>query len=437
MTSVVLYRGALRAPSSLAQDLQDAAIAIAARVDEAAELVRTVARCAPDVLVCEDDLLDDSLLAQLQALAASTPCAVLLLTGNSHAEPMALALDSGVHCYVANGYQAARLRALLQQAQARFVRERRLLDELAAVRIRLEERKFVDRAKGILMRARQVSDEEAFEILRSTSMHASQRLGQVSRHVIQSAAFAELVNRAGQLRMLSQQLIVLHLLRLSGLPVEVTDQRLARAMAQVQDNLAFLQRQLSAATFGDLLQQVLQAWGALEPQLRRQAATEPAQVGAVDAGAEALLQAAEQLTHQLESAGGGAPLAVLNLAARQRMLSQRYTKLVLLAWLHAEHPGRAQAGAADALEAARTAFDAALAQMGTLPLRSKAIKEALANSVSLWATLQAQAAAGASASSAQQLVALQHLAATSAALLEASDQLAQLYEHSMQLLLGA
>ena len=75
--------------------------------------------------------------------------------------------------------------------------------------------------------------------------------------------------------------------------------------------------------------------------------------------------------------------------------------------------------------------------MGTLPLRSKAIKEALANSVSLWATLQAQAAAGASASSAQQLVALQHLAATSAALLEASDQLAQLYEHSMQLLLGA
>ena len=77
---------------------------------------------------------------------------------------------------------------------------------------RFAERKLVDRAKGILMRARQVSEDEAFRVLRAASMHSNQRVGQVSQHVIDAARFAEAVNRAGQLRMLSQRLVKLYAL---------------------------------------------------------------------------------------------------------------------------------------------------------------------------------------------------------------------------------
>jgi hypothetical protein len=66
-----------------------------------------------------------------------------------------------------------------------------------------EERTLVDRAKGILMKAGGLSEDEAFRILRSASQRNQRRVGQVSRRLIDAARAAEAVNRAGQLRMLS------------------------------------------------------------------------------------------------------------------------------------------------------------------------------------------------------------------------------------------
>ena len=109
----------------------------------------------------------------------------------------------------AQGYAPQRLRPLVHLAQARQAREQELRGALAELSDRFEERKLVDKAKGILMRARQLSEEEAFGLLRTASMHGNQRVGQVSRQVIDTAEVAEAINRAGQLRMLSQRLVKL------------------------------------------------------------------------------------------------------------------------------------------------------------------------------------------------------------------------------------
>ena len=92
---------------------------------------------------------------------------------------------------------------------------------------RFEERKSVDRAKGILMQARQVSDDDAFALLRSAAMRSKQRLGQLSQQIIQSAQSADALNRAGQLRMLSQRLVKLQLLRNAGVQAAQQDALLA------------------------------------------------------------------------------------------------------------------------------------------------------------------------------------------------------------------
>ena len=76
---------------------------------------------------------------------------------------------------------------------------------------KLEERKWVDKAKGILMRPARVSEEEAFKMLRNASMQGNQRVGQVSRRD-RRRPHAEAINRAGQQRMLSQRLVKLHAL---------------------------------------------------------------------------------------------------------------------------------------------------------------------------------------------------------------------------------
>jgi hypothetical protein len=75
------------------------------------------------------------------------------------------------------------------------------------LRTRMDERKWVDRAKGLLMSARGIGEDEAFGLLRGAAMHANLRLGEVSRSVIEAAQWADAINRAGQLRMLSQRLV--------------------------------------------------------------------------------------------------------------------------------------------------------------------------------------------------------------------------------------
>ena len=86
--------------------------------------------------------------------------------------------------YVVNGYAPHRLRSVIHVAQARFRRDRALRDDLTELRDRFAERKLVDRAKGILMRVRDVPEDEAFRALRSAAMQQKQRIGQVAQTII-------------------------------------------------------------------------------------------------------------------------------------------------------------------------------------------------------------------------------------------------------------
>src|SRR5258706_96076 len=120
--------------------------------------------------------------------------------------------------------------------------------------------KLVDRAKGILMRARQVSEDEAFKVLRMASMHSNQRVGQVSQQVIAAAGIAESVNRAGQLRMLSQRVVKLYALRVADPQRAAHGELLAQSVQRVDASLAALAKSLSKPTYGDLLDAVLGPW---------------------------------------------------------------------------------------------------------------------------------------------------------------------------------
>jgi AmiR/NasT family two-component response regulator len=193
--------------------------------------VQEVLRQSPDVLICHDALPGEDLFKLLQVVSDTAPCPVIVFTTDSDAAKITRAMEVGVHSYVVNGYGGQRLRPLIHLAQARFQREQALQEQIKDVASRLEERKVVDRAKGILMRARQVSDDDAFQILRTASMHTNQRLGQVSQHIIHSARFAEDVNRSGQLRMLSQRLVKLALLRLAGVQADRVAELLKRVGA--------------------------------------------------------------------------------------------------------------------------------------------------------------------------------------------------------------
>ncbi len=435
MPSVLLLRDPLTGPHPLQQDLEAAGFEVLAAVDSCSLLVQAAVQHAPDVVVGAVNATDPALFPTTQALSDVSPCPLLLFTPQASAEHSAKAVESGVHAWVVNGYGAARLRSLVQLAQARFARERALADQLRDVTQRLDERKVIERAKGILMRAREVSDDVAFEILRTASMHANQRLGQVSQHIVQSAHFAEALNRAGQLRMLSQRLVKLHLLRLRGGKTRPRPALLAESVERVDANLVWLLKGLSQADFGEWLAALSTAWDTLKTALAAKpvAADGVASLRQIDALAEQLLQEAERLTASLQASGSVASLAVLNLAGRQRMLSQRFAKLALMEL--AGLPRGAQ-HSDDPMAMVQADFEQALARLTSMPLVTPAIQQTLGEANQTWQELLAAASDGPRTTGAHQVARVDAVAHTSETLLDVFERLSTHYERSMQMLMG-
>jgi len=427
MTSALVNLNGPAGAHPLVSDLEAAGIQVLGVLHERSKLVQEVLRQAPDVLVCHDALPDEALFKLLQVVGETAPCPVMVFTSDSDAEKITRATEVGVHAYVVNGYSPQRLRPLIHLAQARFRREQALQGEMRDIAGRLEERKVVDRAKGILMRARQMSDDDAFQILRTASMHTNQRLGQVSQHIIHSARFAEDVNRSGQLRMLSQRLVKLALLRLAGVQSERVAQLLAESVQRIDANIAALGKSLSKPTFGDLLGQVSLTWARLKPTLEESRAA--GEMAHLDELAELLLQEAERMTAILESAGAMPPLQMLNLAGRQRMLSQRFAKYALLQVLGGTASQRSEAGMAES----QAAFEKALQYLNDIPLTSREIRESLDKAAAGWAQMRAGAAGIAKGKDAKRL---EGLATASEELLDVFEQLSVQYERSMQMLVG-
>ncbi len=420
MTSAfVVSSGGAGAPP-LRADLETVGIDVIG-VAEIATMVPDVIRGAPDLVVCYESHPDDALFAGTAALRNAAARPVVVFTSDPDADKIDRATRSGIHCYVINGYGVHRLRSVLHVAQARFRYDQVLRDELSDVQHRFNERKLVDRAKGILMRVRNIGEDEAYRVLRSAAMQTKQRIGQVAQQVIDASRYAESVNRAGQLRMLSQRLVKLYALSCAGVTPEATANLCRDSIEHIEANLGVLGRMLSKPTFGDLLEAVLGPWTQLKSALSQAPAVE--RLAAIDALAERLLTQAEALTRTLETAGFASALHVINVSGRQRMLAQRLAKLAIVGSLTSPAASR------DAMRVAETAFVDGFAYLSRIPLTSPEIRAALDAAVSDWTLFRPALAR------AKDVKARGEIASLSEALLIHFELLTDLYERGMQMLM--
>lgn len=396
------------------------------------QLVREVIRLAPEAVVAwaPDGL--GPMAPALALLAEGAPRPVLVAGAANGPDDAPTLAAAHVMAWLPGQPEVATLAAALALAKPHFERQQALLRDLAAAQARLDERKWIDRAKGVLMQHQQLSEDNAFALLRTASMQANLRVGEVSRHLIEAAQAADAVNRAGQLRMLSQRYVMAMALRAAA--HGRGDDTLAQVAQRLEDNLARLAG-LPAGAHAALLDATRQACQALlAPGAHAHGAPpdacRPPQLADADARAEALLACADALTTALEAASGRAHLHVVNLSGRQRMLSQRLAKQALLAGLL---PGPLAAAQARAALQTVHEFEAALVALEQAPLSTDDIRAGLAQARGQWQRLLD---ALRQADGPDRLAAQATLGRESEALLLSFNQLTSLYEHSMQLLLG-
>lgn len=109
---------------------------------------------------------------------------IVMFTNDNDTSHVKDAVAAGVSAYIVAGLSAERIRPILHVAMARFQHEQALRQELAATKSQLQDRKVIDRAKGMLMQRQGLSEQAAFEKMRRTAMDKGLKLGEVAQRML-------------------------------------------------------------------------------------------------------------------------------------------------------------------------------------------------------------------------------------------------------------
>lgn len=154
--------------------------------DEAA-LARRVTEIQPDIVLIDLANPSRDILEEMAVAAAPMDRPVAMFVDRSDEQLTRAAIEAGVSAYVVDGLRADRIKPVLDAAIARFNLFQRMRAELAATRAALEERKIIDRAKAILMKARGIDEEAAYALLRKTAMDQGRRVADIAQQLVMAA----------------------------------------------------------------------------------------------------------------------------------------------------------------------------------------------------------------------------------------------------------
>ena len=153
-------------------------------IAEETGLARRIADRNPDLVLIDAGNPSRDALEDLTLATAPMSRPVAMFVDRSDGAMTKAAIEAGMSAYVVDGLRPERLKPILDAAIARFHMVQKMRVELAETRRALEERKLIDRAKGILMRARGIGEEEAYAILRKAAMDQGKKVVDMAQALV-------------------------------------------------------------------------------------------------------------------------------------------------------------------------------------------------------------------------------------------------------------
>ncbi|AQA20104.1 hypothetical protein BST95_02015 [Halioglobus japonicus] len=170
--------------TSVESKLRDVGFDVLSVIPTASGLLYQMAQQEPDVVIIALDSPDRDVLESLSIASSHNPRPVVMFSESGDQGFITDAIRAGVTAYQAQDISAERVRAAIDIAVAQFSAFNNLREELDETRRQLEERKLVEKAKGLLMSVHKVDEEEAFSTLRKLAMDKNRTLGEVAKEVI-------------------------------------------------------------------------------------------------------------------------------------------------------------------------------------------------------------------------------------------------------------
>ena len=157
------------------------------RLDETSQLLARICALDPDVVVIGLETPRRAVLEQMFEVSRAVKRPVAIFVDESDKAATEAAVDAGVSAYVVGGLRKERIANILDLCISRFNFVARLREELERARGALEERKVIDRAKGILMTAKNLTEDAAYGLLRKTAMNENKKIAEVAQSVVTAA----------------------------------------------------------------------------------------------------------------------------------------------------------------------------------------------------------------------------------------------------------
>jgi len=150
-------------------------------------LAPKIAAYAPDIVLIDIDNPTRDMMEELTLASGPLDRPVAMFVSGPAGGLAKAAIEAGVSAYVVDGLAPERIKPVLDTAIARFSMVRQMRQELVETRRALEERKVIDRAKGLLMKAKGIDEDAAYALLRKTAMDQGRKVADVAEALVTAA----------------------------------------------------------------------------------------------------------------------------------------------------------------------------------------------------------------------------------------------------------
>ena len=180
---LVIDEDAARA-EALVESLAETGYETVGVIDPKADLLAKVKELSPDMIIVDMESPSRDTIEDMRRITAERPRPIVMFVDQSDETTTAEAMRLGISAYVIDGLNPARVKPILDVAMARFVEFQKLRSELDQAKMDLADRKTIERAKGLLMKTRDIPEEQAHRLMQKLAMDQNQRLVDVARSIL-------------------------------------------------------------------------------------------------------------------------------------------------------------------------------------------------------------------------------------------------------------
>src|SRR6188768_3735987 len=180
---VIVDESPIRA-AILEEGLREAGYVDVQHIREMHNLLARIYALDPDVILIDLENPSRDVLEQMFQVSRAVRRPIAMFVDQSDSASIQASVEAGVSAYIVDGLKKERIKPILDLCVSRFNAFAKLQEELERTKSQLEDRKIIEKAKGILMKMKGFTEDEAYVLLRSTAMREKKKIGEIAQSIL-------------------------------------------------------------------------------------------------------------------------------------------------------------------------------------------------------------------------------------------------------------